>query len=191
MAHGPLAWTRRDTAATCFPYACGRRPGWPAAWTAPQVALRAARRVAVPSAGVRSANQTRWGPVPRALAVAELHSSRTSHGLGHCPNLLQLLTRRTAAAFAALRRWKRSQLRLALLAIHTLVCLGTIPKTTTPFANFQMYAHFHDDFSILLSSPDGGLCCMLLRGVKRTGPDDSDFSRSDRELSPVFSSCQS
>ena len=158
---------------------------------APRPWFRFALRVFVPIACVRSAIPPGWGPVPKAWAIGELRSLRTSRGFGYCPNLLQLLTRRTAAAFAARRGWKRSQFRRTLLAVHTLVCLSAVPKTTASFANFQLYAHFHDGFSILLSSPDGGLCCWLLHGVKRTRPGSSDFFCPDGGLPPEFSSCLS
>jgi len=53
----------------------------------------------------------------------------------------------SSSSFAALGGGKLLEAFVAWRAIYPGVNLGTIPKATATFANFQMYAQFHDCLS--------------------------------------------
>ena len=112
---------------------------------APLPALsRAAPRVFVPISCVRSASLPGQRLLPKPSATGGLRSLRTSHCFSHRPNPGKLLTARAAAPLAAFRGWKVLSLTSHSLQYTLSECLGAVPKTTAPFANFQLHAHFHD-----------------------------------------------
>jgi len=136
---------RIDTAATNSPCVSCRRPGWPEAYgRASQAPIADAQRIVVSISFARFArpHQQYWVPIP--LATGRLRSLHTPCCVSHCPNSGKLREARSSARPATFRRWKLSQFRFTLLAVNTLLSLGPIPKATTPFANLQLHAHFHD-----------------------------------------------
>jgi hypothetical protein len=82
------------------------------------------------------------------MEIAGLRSSHTSCGFRHCPYAEHRLTQRTPTPLSAFRRWEIQQFCLTRSAIYSPKVLSTVPKATTPFANFQLHAQFHDLFSV-------------------------------------------
>ena len=93
-------------------------------------------------------------------------SSGTPGRFSHRPDLAQGCSGTRATPSSAFGRWKVFQLCFTIPAVHTDLVLGTEPKTTATFANFQMHAHFHSGFSIE-QTPAGPSRCFAGGGAKR------------------------
>ena len=93
-------------------------------------------------------------------------SSGTPGRFSHRPNLAQGFSRTRATPSSAFGRWKVFQLCFTIPAVHIDLILGTEPKTTATFANFQMHAHFHSGFS-KVQTPAGPFRCFARDGAKR------------------------
>ena len=108
------------------------------------------------------------------MTTGVLRSLRTSSCFGHGPNSGQGFAGRTPSPLSALGRRKLPELGLTWIAINVPLGLGADPKTTAPFANFQVYAQFHDGLSLSCLSPNESSGQRLNRGVKKTGRGTQD-----------------
>jgi hypothetical protein len=93
-------------------------------------------------------------------------SSGTPGRFSYRPDLAQGFSRTRAPPSSAFGRWKVFQLCFTIPAVHIDLILGTEPKTTATFANFQMHAHFHSGFS-MERTPAGPFRCFARGGAKR------------------------
>jgi hypothetical protein len=116
---------------------------------------------------------------PATEVLRVLRSFGTPERFSHGPHFNQRFAGWTPAPFAAFWRWKVFQPDFTFLAVNTPLGLSAVPKTTAPFANFQVHAQFHDEFSVFSLFPDGFVLKSCFRGVERTGNGFSGFSRPD------------
>ena len=113
-------------------------------------------------------------------------SSGTPGRFSHRPDLAQgFFSGTRATPSSAFGRWKVFQLCFTIPAVHIDLILGTEPKTTATFANFQMHAHFHSGFSIE-QTPAGPSRCFARGGAKRNSWKDRFLMTclGDGSLSP-------
>ena len=190
----PPASRHTDSAATCSLCAFGRRPGWSRVQQAPTWQLELVPVLALaslqawfPSSSVLLEKVVADCTLPKPLPTGRLRSLRTSHCFNRGPDSGMRLPGWASATLPGFRRRKVFQFYFTLLAIHTFLSMGTVPKTAAPFANFQLHAQFHDDFSIFSSYPVGFSCCWLFRGVERARQGNSGFSCPDEGLPPSLS----
>lgn len=106
------------------------------------------------------------GSLPRSPAAGAPRSQRTPGLFGHGPDAHDRLPSRASPALPAFRGRKVLQLGFTSAAIDTSFSLSAIPKTSAPFANFQMYAQFHDLISISAIPPGKPAWVPHLPGVR-------------------------
>jgi hypothetical protein len=85
---------------------------------------------------------------PTSKATGALRSFRPPSHFTYRPNSNKRFAARPSAPLPRLRRRKVLQFRFTLLAVHSPLCLGPIPKTTASLTYFQLHAQFHQGFSV-------------------------------------------
>jgi hypothetical protein len=115
--------------------------------------------------------------LPKLPATEGRRSLCTPVCFCHGPDSDQRSACRASTPFTAFRSWKVFQFGLTFPAINTPLCLGAVPKTTAPFANFQLHAQFHDGFSVFSSCP-----ARIFLSVVPRGEENQAATRDSRVL---------